>query len=145
MRSAEITDVVVQNLDKYKFIRINFPGGDMVGHTADIDATIVAMEAIDLCLKRIYDRVKEMGGCLIIAADHGNAEELLDKNGQPKTSHTTNKIPCIICDDTKNRSRYEIAPVQNPGLANLAATVAILFGQNDYPASWEEPLIRVVE
>ena len=145
MRSAEITDVVVKNLDKYKFIRINFPGGDMVGHTADIDATIVAMEAIDLCLTRIYDRVKEMGGCLIIAADHGNAEELLDKNGQPKTSHTTNKIPCIICDDTKNRSRYEIAPVQNPGLANLAATVAILFGQNDYPASWEEPLIRVVE
>ncbi|MBR3236639.1 2,3-bisphosphoglycerate-independent phosphoglycerate mutase [Candidatus Saccharibacteria bacterium] len=142
MRAAEITDAVIDNLDKYKFVRVNFPGGDMVGHTADIDATIVAMEAIDLSLKRIYDKVKELGGCLIIAADHGNAEELLDKYGQPKTSHTTNKIPCIICDDTNNRFFYQLAPIENPGLANLAATVATLLGLDDIPESWESSLIK---
>ena len=143
MRSAEITDAVIDNLDKYRFVRINYPGGDMVGHTADINATIVAMEAIDLSLKRLYDKVRELGGCLIIVADHGNAEELLDQNGEPKTSHTTNKIPCIICDDTKNRSYYQLNGVSEPGLANLAATIALLFGQSDYPKSWSEPLIKL--
>ena len=115
----------------------------MVGHTADINATIVAMEAIDLSLKRLYDKVRELGGCLIIVADHGNAEELLDQNEEPKTSHTTNKIPCIICDDTKNRSYYQLNGVSEPGLANLAATIALLFGQSDYPKSWSEPLIKL--
>ena len=143
MRAAEITDAVLKNLEKYKFVRINYPGGDMVGHTADIDATIVAIEAIDLSLKRLYERVRELGGCLIIVADHGNAEELLDQNGEPKTSHTTNKIPCIICDDTKNRSYYNLNAINDPGLANLAATIALLFGQSDYPKSWSEPLIKL--
>ena len=143
MRTAEITDAVINNLDKYKFIRINYPGGDMVGHTANIDATIIAMEAIDLSLKRIYDQVREKGGCLMIVADHGNAEELLDQNGQPKTSHTTNKIPCIICDDTVNRQYYQLAPLTEPGLANVAATIATLLGLGDFPSSWQESLIRV--
>ena len=143
MRAAEITDAVINNLDKYRFIRINYPGGDMVGHTANIDATVIAMEAIDLSLKRIYDQVRGKGGCLIVIADHGNAEELLDQNGQPKTSHTTNKIPCIICDDTNNRRHYQLAPLAEPGLANVAATVATLLGLEDFPESWRESLIRV--
>ena len=143
MRSAEITDKVLENLDKYKFIRINYPGGDMVGHTADMEATIVAMEAIDLSLARIMRRVSELGGAMIITADHGNAEELIDNNGRPKTSHTTNKVPCIICDDTENRLRYTLAGITNPGLANLAATIAIMLGQNDYPKTWSEPLINI--
>lgn len=142
MRTAEISDAVISNLEKYKFVRLNFPGGDMVGHTADINATIVAMEAIDLNLKRIYDKVRELGGCMIIVADHGNAEEMLDNEGRAKTAHTTNRVPCIICDDTINRSRYELAPVANPGLANLASTIATLFGFEDYPKSWNQPLIK---
>lgn len=141
MKSAEITDAVLDRVEKYKFIRINYPGGDMVGHTADMEATIVAMEAIDLSLKRLYDKVKELGGALIVVADHGNAEELTDVDGAPKTSHTTNKVPCIICDDTENRSRYEIAPLAEPGLANLAATVAEMLGLTDYPEDWDAPLI----
>jgi 2,3-bisphosphoglycerate-independent phosphoglycerate mutase len=141
MRSAEITDAVIDNLSNYKFIRINYPGGDMVGHTANLEATIVAMEAIDLSLMRIMEKVTEMGGCLVIVADHGNAEELLDEYGEPKTSHTTNKVPCIICDETKNRNKYDLALLQNPGLSNLAATLAVLLGFNDYPKDWDDSLI----
>ena len=89
-------------------------------------------------------KVSELGGCLIVVADHGNAEELIDEYGNKKTSHTTNRVPCIICDDTVNRLRYELADIQNPGLSNLAATIAILLGQNDYPEGWSEPLIRLI-
>ena len=144
MRCAEITDTVLENLPRYKFVRLNYPGGDMVGHTADMEATIVAMEAIDLSLKRIAEKVDELGGCLVVVADHGNAEELLDANGQPKTAHTVNKVPCIFYDNTTNRGRYQLSGVAEPGLANLAATLAVLLGQNDYPASWNESLISVV-
>ena len=81
---------------------------------------------------------------LIIVADHGNAEELLDAAGAPKTSHTTNKVPCIIYDNTDNRDRYELSGVVNPGLANLAATLAMLLGYNDCPNSWGKSLIKVL-
>ena len=143
MKCAEITDAALDNMDKYKFVRVNFPGGDMVGHTADIGATIVALEAIDLSLARLAERVDELGGVLVIVADHGNAEELLDAEGKPKTAHTTNKVPCIIYDNTSNRELYELAAVNKPGLSNLAATIAVLLGHEDYPASWNEPLIKV--
>ena len=141
MRCAEITDAVIENMAKYDFVRINYPGGDMVGHTANMEATIVAMEAIDLSLARLAAKVDELGGCLVVVADHGNAEELLDAEGQPKTSHTLNRVPLVIYDNTVNRSRYQLAKVANPGLANLAATVAVLLGLNDYPKSWSQALI----
>ena len=142
MRAAEITDTVLEEMGKYRFVRINYPGGDMVGHTADMEATIVAMESIDLSLRRIAEKVDELGGCLIVVADHGNAEELMDAGGAPKTSHTTNKVPCIIYDNTINQGRYQLASMPNPGLANLAATIAVLLGQGDYPKMWAEPLIE---
>ncbi len=140
MKSAEIADTAIAEMEKYKFVRLNFPGGDMVGHTASIEATIVAVEAIDLSLRRIAAKVDELGGCLIVVADHGNAEELLDKAGQPKTSHTTNKVPCIIYDNA-NQGAYRLADVAEPGLANLAATIATLLGVEDIPASWQPSLI----
>jgi len=141
MKSAEITDVVLDNLDKYKFVRVNYPGGDMVGHTADMEATIVAMESIDLSLARIAKKVDELGGVLIVVADHGNAEELIDENGAKKTSHTSNKVPCIIYDNTVNKNKYHLVELVNPGLANLAATIALLLGQDDYPKNWDAALI----
>ncbi len=143
MRSAEITDAVLENMAKYKLVRINYPGGDMVGHTADMEATIVAMESIDLSLARIMKKVEELGGCLVVVADHGNAEELLDNTGKPKTSHTTNRVPCLICDGTDNKNKYILNTIEKPGLANLASTLAILLGQNDYPDTWEQPLIKL--
>lgn len=144
MRTAEITDAMLENMDKYKFVRLNFPGGDMIGHTADMEATIVAMESIDLSLARIMKKVRELGGCMIVVSDHGNAEELVDENGRPKTSHTVNKVPCIICDDTENRNKYELTGVENAGLSNLAATIALFLGYDDYPKEWDAPLIRVI-
>jgi 2,3-bisphosphoglycerate-independent phosphoglycerate mutase len=143
MRCAEITDTVIREMPNYRFVRVNYPGGDMVGHTANMEATIVAMESIDLSLARLAAKVDELGGCLIIVADHGNAEELLDAEGRPKTAHTTNKVPCIIYDKTKNRELYQLADVVNPGLANLAATVATLLGLDDYPEQWSQALIKL--
>ncbi len=144
MKSAEITDEVIKNLDKYRFIRVNFPGGDMVGHTADMEATIVAMEAIDISLARIAEAVDKIGGVLIIVADHGNAEELLDENGAKKTSHTTNRVPCIIYDNTWNRDRYKITELENPSIASIAATVATMLGQSDFPELWKKSLVTVI-
>ena len=144
MRTAEITDVVLENLDKYKFIRLNYPGGDIVGHTANIEATIVALEAIDLSLARIAKKVDELGGVLIIVADHGNAEELLDKNGGEKTSHTSNRVPFLIYDNTNNKTKYKLNNIEKPGLSDIASTIAVFLGQNDYPSKWDQSLISVV-
>ncbi len=143
MKSAEIADEVIKNLPKYKFVRLNFPGGDMVGHTADMEATIIAMEAIDISLARIAEEVDKIGGAMIIVSDHGNAEELLDGNGTKKTSHTNNKVPCIIYDKTENRQKYNIVNIPRAGLKNLASTIAIMLGQDDYPEEWAEPLIEL--
>ncbi len=142
MKSAEITDITLEKLDQFKFIRLNYPGGDMVGHFAELEPTIIAMEAIDLQLARLAKKVDDLGGMMIITADHGNAEELLDKNGVQKTSHTSNLVPCIFYDNTANTKRYRAASVAAPGLANLAATIAVLLGLPDYPAPWQPPLIK---
>ena len=171
MKSAEITDAILERLHEFQFIRLNFPGGDMVGHFAELEPTIVALEAIDLALRRLASAVDQAGGMLIITADHGNAEELIDRDGNPKTSHTTNPVPCIFYDNTKNARSYRLvnpssriaspttthsvntsrstasrpaaAPIPHPGLANLAATIATLLGQPDYPALWQPPLIQL--
>lgn len=144
MKSAEITDEVVRRMGDFRFVRMNYPGGDMVGHTADVEATRLAMEAIDLCLVRLAREVDSLGGALVIVADHGNAEELLDGQGEAKTSHTTNKVPFIIYDNTMNRVKYHVnANVKMPGLKNLAATIALMLGCEDWPEEWAEPLIEV--
>ena len=80
---------------------------------------------------------------MIIVADHGNAEELLDADGKPKTAHTLNKVPCIIYDNTLNREHYTLSAIQEPGLSNLAATIATMLGQDDYPKTWEGSLITI--
>ncbi len=144
MKAAEITDAAIDKMQDFKFVRINYPGGDMVGHTADMNATIVAIEAIDLSLWRLAKKVDELHGALLIVADHGNAEELLDTNGQPKTSHTTNKVPFIIYDNTKNREKYELNSLNEPGLSNVAATIAVMLGENNFPSKWDAPLISVL-
>lgn len=143
MKSAEITDLAVEKMEKFDFVRLNYPGGDMVGHFAELEPTIVALEAVDLQLRRLAQKVDELGGMMIITADHGNAEELLDKKGVPKTSHTTNPVPCIFYDNTPNAKKYKKANLKEPGLANLAATIATLLGEPDYPAPWQKPLITV--
>ena len=144
MKSAEITDVALENLAKFQFVRLNYPGGDMVGHFAELEPTIVALEAIDLQLARLAKEVDALGGMMIITADHGNAEELIDRNGTAKTSHTTNPVPCIFYDNTANAKLYRAAKLTNPGLANLASTLTLLLGIPDYPAGWQPPLIKTM-
>ena len=150
MKAAEITDAVLEKISetdpngkpKYQFIRINYAGGDMVGHFGELEPTIVAMEAIDLQLDRLAKVVDRLGGMMIITADHGNAEEVYDPNTkQPKTSHTTNPVPCWFYDNTQNKSLYQINQIEYSGLSNVAPTIAKLFNIHDLPSSWREPLV----
>ena len=132
MKAAEITDKLVEAIEseKYQFLRINYPGGDMVGHFGEVEPTIAAMEAIDISLKRIIDAVNKLGGVTIITADHGNAEELME-DGKPKTSHTTNRVPCIFVDETENADKYHLAE-GDFGLANLARTITTMLNKEPY-------------
>lgn len=153
MKSAEITDSLIEAIrsGKYRFLRINFPNGDMVGHTGDLSAAIIAVEAVDLCLARILPVIDEMHGVAIITADHGNAEEMYEskkgvvsideKTGKPKpkTSHTLNKVPCIIYD--KRAERHYRLSKGDFGLANIAATVLNLLGY-EAPRDWEKSMIE---
>lgn len=154
MQSALITDRLIEELrsGKYAFARVNFPNGDMVGHTGNLQATIIGVEAVDLCLGRILKVVDELGGMAIITADHGNADEMyeIDKNGNPKknkdgsykakTSHTLNKVPCILYDN-RNNDKYSVIPGEY-GLSNLAATVVNLLGYEKYE-KWDDSMIKV--
>jgi 2,3-bisphosphoglycerate-independent phosphoglycerate mutase len=143
MQCALITDELVKQLasKKFQFLRVNYPNGDMVGHTGNLDATICAMEALDLCLTRLRKACKEFGYTMIVTADHGNADEMLERNKkgeiQVRTAHSLNPVPFIIVDDDNT---YEIAD-GNFGLANVAPTVAKLFGF-EIPSMWEKPIIK---
>ena len=98
MSAIEVTDKVVDaiNSKKYDTIILNYANPDMVGHTGNLDAAIKAIETIDTCVKRVVDAVEAQNGVLIITADHGNAEQMIDyKTGEPHTAHTTNLVPLI--------------------------------------------------
>lgn len=132
MKALEITDKAIELLrsGKYRFGRINFPNGDMVGHTGVMDAAIVAMETVDAMVGRLIDVVKELNGIVVVTADHGNSDEMwTEKNGvrTPKTSHTLNPVPFIIVD-TDFKNEYKMADIANPGLSNIAATLLNLLG-----------------
>ncbi|CAM3677769.1 2,3-bisphosphoglycerate-independent phosphoglycerate mutase [Erysipelothrix urinaevulpis] len=137
MKSAEITDQVIDALasDQYDFIRINFPNGDMVGHTGDMLATIISVEAVDLAIGRLLPAVKKAGATLIVLADHGNADEMVDKKGKVKTSHSLNPVPFIVYNNDVELKQGHF------GLANVAATVADLLEIEPHE-SWEESLIK---
>ena len=99
MSCYEVTDALLPELSNFDVIILNFANGDMVGHTGVMEAAIKAVEAVDYNLGRIYEKVNELGGVMIITADHGNCEEMLDEEGNVLTAHTTNLVPLII---TKN-------------------------------------------
>jgi 2,3-bisphosphoglycerate-independent phosphoglycerate mutase len=115
MSVYEVTSSLINELEsnKYDFILVNYANPDMVGHTGNIEATIKAIEAIDENLGLVYNKVKQKQGLLIITADHGNCEHMLDKNNNIFTSHTTNKVPFIICNKeykVKNGKLGDISP-----------------------------------
>ncbi len=156
MKCAEITDKLIEKAEEgnYRFMRCNFPNGDMVGHTGNYEATIISVEALDLCLARILSEVDKVGGVAIITADHGNADEMyeLDKktklpkadkegNFKSKTSHTLNPVPCIIYDN-KFADLYSVKLEGNYGLSNVAATLVNLMGYKA-PDFWDESMIEI--
>ncbi|CAM4287992.1 2,3-bisphosphoglycerate-independent phosphoglycerate mutase [Erysipelothrix aquatica] len=138
MKSAEITDEVIAAIQSgnYDFIRLNFPNGDMVGHTGDMLASIISVEAVDLAIGRLLPVVEKHDATLIVLADHGNADEMIDKKGNAKTSHSLNPVPFIVY----NRD-VELKQDGNYGLANVAATVADLLDIEPNPV-WETSLIK---
>ncbi|MBQ7352518.1 MAG: 2,3-bisphosphoglycerate-independent phosphoglycerate mutase [Clostridia bacterium] len=156
MKCAEITDKLIEclNSGKYACLRVNFPNGDMVGHTGNILATRCSMEALDLQLKRILDVVDALQGVALITADHGNADEMyeLDKAGNPKTnkdgsykaktSHTLNPVPFIVYDNYYS-DKYEVKSDNGAfGLSNVAATAVNFLGYTA-PDMWDESIINV--
>jgi 2,3-bisphosphoglycerate-independent phosphoglycerate mutase len=143
MKAAEITDRLIDELrtGKHRFARVNYANGDMVGHTGSFDATVIAVETVDLELARLAKAVEDLQGILVVTADHGNADEMFqrdkhgrvqrDASGLPvvKTSHTLNRVPFFI-DDPMRGDRYELDPARLPdaGIANVTATCIELLG-----------------
>ncbi len=126
MSAYEVTDKVVDALenDKYDVVILNFANTDMVGHTGSLEAAIKAVEAVDECVGKIVKVIEEKKGNLIITADHGNAEQMIDyKTGEPHTAHTTNPVPIILV--TAN-PEYKLK--ENGKLADLAPTMLDLMG-----------------
>jgi len=154
MKAAEITDKTIDMIrtGNYRFARINFPNGDMVGHTGNYQAARIGVETVDLCLGRLISEIEKLNGLLIVTADHGNADEMyeidkktrkaiVDKDGnyKAKTSHTLNKVPFIIYDPV-NSGKYTLKKGEF-GLANIAATVVNLLGY-EAPEIWNESMIE---
>ncbi len=159
MKCAEITDALIAAMESgaYRYYRVNFPNGDMVGHTGSLAATICSMEALDLQIGRILAAVDKLGGVALITADHGNADEMYEtdkKTGQPKvgkdghfkskTSHTLNPVPCFIYDHTEAQKHYKVKEDKGTfGLSDVAATMVNLMGYQA-PAMWDESLIEIL-
>ncbi|MEZ4383892.1 MAG: 2,3-bisphosphoglycerate-independent phosphoglycerate mutase [Nannocystaceae bacterium] len=140
MEAAAITDRVVQAIaagvrdpaQRYDLIRLNYANGDMVGHTGDLRATILAVETVDLCLARLAAATRRAGGVLLVTADHGNADQMLDLRGDgsylPRTSHSLNRVPLTILDPRAPGGGPTIAGIERAGLGNVAATCLDLLG-----------------
>ena len=136
-------DLLIEAIEsgEYKFLRCNYPNGDMVGHTGNYEATLIGVEAVDLVLKRVMDACDKANAILIITADHGNADEMYEKKKKPedapkpKTSHTLNPVPFIIYN-----ADVEIAE-GDFGLSNVASTVAKLLGYEP-DEHWNPSIIK---
>ncbi|RKX87359.1 MAG: 2,3-bisphosphoglycerate-independent phosphoglycerate mutase [Spirochaetes bacterium] len=152
MKCAEITDNVIKTIKdgEYDFIKLNFPNGDMVGHTGNYEAVICSLEALDLSIGRLQKAVESAGGIMVISADHGNSDDMFEHNkktgevvykedGTPKakTSHSLNPVPCIIYDPD-GKGEYKSTLKEGLGISALAATCIELLGfvaPDDYDES----------
>ena len=116
MSAYEVTDKMVEAVKsgKYDALILNYANCDMVGHTGVFEAAVKAVEAVDTCVGRVVEAVKEMGGCVLLTADHGNADKMVDTDGEPFTAHTTNPVPfCVInhpCQLREGGRLADIAP-----------------------------------
>ena len=153
MKSAETADALVEAITggRFRFVRANFAAGDMVGHTGNLDAAVLAVEAVDLALARVVQAVQTSGGCLVVSADHGNADDMVERDAQGRpllgasgvpvgrTSHTRNPVPFVVWDPTRPTLALR-ADLPAAGLANVAATLLALLGY-EAPAAYEPSLL----
>ncbi len=155
MKCAEIADRVIKEVEsgKWDFIKLNFPNGDMVGHTGIFQAVVCSMEGLDLQIGRIHKAVMEAGGVMVITADHGNADDMFEhgkdgsvqykENGDPKakTSHSLNPVPCIICD-SNYQGEYSTELKTGLGISSIAATCINLL-DFEAPAEYDPSIITL--
>lgn len=123
MSAYEVKDKLIEELDKdiHDVVIVNFANCDMVGHTGIIPAAIKAVSVVDECVGEVYNKVLELGGTMLITADHGNSEMLLDEDNNPFTAHTTNEVPLIVTN-----SHLELK--EGGKLGDLAPTILQLLG-----------------
>lgn len=117
MSAVKITDKLLSVIEEYDAVILNYANADMVGHTGDYQKTVESIECLDKQIERLYNKVKEMNGTLFITADHGNAEEMIDDNGNKVTKHTTNPVPFIVTDKNVELNKMEA------NLSNIAPTI----------------------
>jgi len=151
MKCAEIADEVIKSVQsgEYDFIKLNFPNGDMVGHTGNYQAVVCSMEAMDLSIERIRKAVEAAGGILLLTADHGNADDMYEhdkkggvktnEKGKPKakTSHSLNPVPFIVYDPSY-KGEYDKELNEGLGISSVATTCINLLGYEapeDYDGS----------
>ena len=120
MSCNEVTDSLLPELENMDVVILNFANGDMLGHTGVIPAAIEGVEVMDKNLEKIWNRISELGGKMIVTADHGNCEEMLTEDGEPMTSHTTNLVRLIVTD--KNLKLHD------GKLCDIAPTMLDLLG-----------------
>ena len=124
MSAYEVTDKLIEAMEskEHDVIVINYANGDMVGHTGNLEAAILAVEALDECVGRVMDKLVSLGGEAIIIADHGNCEQMIDTNtGEPVTSHTTFDVPVIVVSD-------RVTAIEPGALSDVAPTLIHLMG-----------------
>lgn len=155
MKCAEIADRVIAEVEsgKWDLIKLNFPNGDMVGHTGVFQAVVCSMEGMDIQIGRIWEAVKKAGGVMVVTADHGNADDMyehgkdgslkLKNDGEPKskTSHSLNPVPCIVCDSAYN-GEYSKELKTGLGISSIAATLMNFLGY-DAPADYDPSVITL--
>ena len=140
MSAIEVTDRLVEAIGRGSFdvIVVNYANADMVGHTGDLAATVKAVETVDACLGRLAEAVTHAGGCLLITADHGNAEMMRDpKTGQPHTAHTTNPVPLLQVNPPAG-----VSGLRDGKLADIAPTLLALLGLPQPQAMTGQALLR---
>ena len=140
MSAQEVTEEMLRRIasDKYDLFILNYANGDMVGHTGSLPAAIKAVETVDACIGKVVDAVMAKGGALIVTADHGNCEQLIDPDtGGPHTAHTTYPVNLIVADD-----RFKGCQLSADGrLADIAPTVLKLLGLDQPPEMTGQSLI----
>lgn len=127
---------------------MNYANPDMVGHTGQIPATITAIETVDNCLGRLIESIGKVGGTTIITADHGNAEYMLDEEGNPWTAHTTNPVPLILVEGEKVKIPGYGANVElrsDGKLADIAPTILEILQLPQPSEMTGRSLIKVAE